>query len=68
MRYFTTTSMFPRLDVNVAGSPLERGEDHRIHQPNDRADAGVARELLHGDVFVALFVVSTTCSVNASVA
>ena len=44
-----------RLDVDVAGAPLERREDHGVHQANHGAHAGVARELLHGNVFFAVF-------------
>ena len=44
-----------RFDVDVAGAPLERREDHGVHQANHGAHAGVARELLHGNVFVAVF-------------
>ena len=47
-----------RFDVDVASAALERGEDDGIDQANDRAHAGIARELLHGDVFVGVFFVA----------
>src|SRR4029077_19850650 len=47
-----------RLDVNVTGAALERGEDDGVNEANDRAHAGIARELVHGDVFVAVFFVA----------
>ncbi len=47
-----------RFDVNVTGAALERGENHGVHQPNDGAHAGIAREFVHGDIFVAVFVVA----------
>ena len=40
------------LDVNVGGAPLQRGEDGRVHQPDDGADVLFAGQLLDGDVFV----------------
>ena len=44
-----------RLDVNVAGAPLDGREDRRVDQPDDRTD--VAREPLDGEiVFADLFV------------
>src|SRR5580704_2962037 len=47
------------FDVNVAGSPLEGGEDNGFHQANDRADRGVAGEAIAGNGLVALFFVFT---------
>ena len=44
------------LDVNVGGAALERREDYGVHEAHDRADAGIARQLLDGDVLFALFV------------
>ena len=45
------------LDVDVTGAPLERGEDHRIHQPHDGADGGIAREAVgEKRIFAFLFV------------
>ena len=47
-----------RFDVDVTGAALERGKDDGVDEPNDGAHAGIARELLHGDVFVAVFFVA----------
>src|SRR5271170_6109542 len=44
------------FDVNVTGASLESGEDDRVHEADDGADAGIARELVHGDVFVAVLI------------
>src|SRR5712691_4424829 len=38
-----------RLDVNVAGTAFERGEDHRVHQADHRADGGVAGQPVAGN-------------------
>ena len=43
-----------RLDVDVAGAPLDGGVDRRVDQPDDRAD--VARQPLDGQVVVAVLV------------
>ena len=45
-----------RLDVNIAGAPLQRGEDGGVDQANDRALIGLARQLLDRDGFVGVFV------------
>src|ERR1019366_6678983 len=45
-----------RLDVDVAGAPLQRGKDRGIHQPDDGADVGLGRQLLDGDGLVGIFV------------
>ena len=45
------------LDVNVTRAAFECGENHGIDQPDHRAHAGIAREFVHRDVFVAVFVV-----------
>ena len=47
-----------RFDVDVARAPLERREDHGVDEANDGAHAGFARELLHGDIFFAVFFVA----------
>ena len=47
-----------RFDVDVAGAALERRENHGIHQADDGAHAGFARELLHRNIFVAVFLVA----------
>ncbi len=44
------------LDVNVRGSPLQSGEDGRVHQANDGADVLFAGQLLDGDILVGVFV------------
>src|SRR4029077_13582791 len=43
-----------RLDMNITGAAFQGGEDHGVHEAHDRAHAGVARELVHGDVFFAI--------------
>jgi hypothetical protein len=43
-----------RFDVNVTGAALEGREDDGVDQADDGAHAGIARELLHGDIFVAV--------------
>ena len=48
MRYFTMHRIVLRLDVDVAGAPLDGGEDHRVDEADDRA--AVARQLLDGEV------------------
>src|SRR5271166_3795845 len=45
-----------RLDVNVAGPPLQCRKNGGVHQPNDGADVGLGRQLLDGDGFVGIFV------------
>src|SRR6266851_4972705 len=50
-RYFRVA----RLDVNVAGAPLERGEDDLFHQADDRTDGAIAREAIAGNRLFALF-------------
>ena len=47
-----------RFDVNVTGAALEGGEDYGVNQAHDGADAGIARELVHRNVFVAVFFVA----------
>ena len=42
--------------VNIAGPPLESRKDDRIEEPNDRARANLGGGLLHGDIFVGVFV------------
>ena len=37
MRYFTLHRVVLRLDVDVRGAALQRGEHHRVDQPDDRA-------------------------------
>src|SRR5262249_12891755 len=45
-----------RLNVDVGGTPLQRGEDRSLDQANDRADVGLAREFLNRDGFVGVLV------------
>src|ERR1700733_4121104 len=47
-----------RFDVNVTGAALEGGEDYGVNQAHDGADTGIARELVHRNVFVAVFFVA----------
>ena len=47
-----------RFDVDVARAALERGEDHGVHQAHDGAHAGIARELVHRNIFFAVFFVA----------
>ncbi len=47
-----------RFDVDVAGAALEGGEDDGVHEAHDGAHAGIARELLHRNVFVAVVFVA----------
>ncbi len=42
-----------RLDVNITGSPLQRREDRRVDQADDRADVTLGRELVDRDRFLA---------------
>ena len=44
--------------MNVARAPLESRENHGIDEANDGAHAGIARELLHGNVFVGVLFVA----------
>ena len=46
------------FDVNVTGAAFESGEDYGVHQANDGADAGIARELLHRNIFFAVLFVA----------
>src|ERR1700757_3686736 len=46
------------FDVNVTGATLEGRENHGIDEADDGADAGVARQFVHGDVFVAVVFVA----------
>ena len=47
-----------RFDVDVARSAFEGGEDYGVHQTNDGAHAGIARELIHRNIFFAVFFVA----------
>ncbi len=47
-----------RFDVDVTGAALEGGENHGIDEADDGADAGIARQFVHSDVFVAVFFVA----------
>ncbi len=40
------------LNMNIRRAPFQRGKDRRVHEPDDRADVFVARQLLDGDVLV----------------
>ncbi len=44
-----------RFDVDVTGAAFEGGEDYGVHQAHDGAHAGIARELVHRNIFVAVF-------------
>ena len=45
--------------MNITRAAFERRINDRVHQPHDGANAGVpARELVHRDVFVAVFLIS----------
>src|SRR5277367_6008823 len=44
------------FDVNVTGASLEGSEDDGVHEAHDGADAGIARELVHRDVLVAVLI------------
>ena len=46
------------FDVDVARAALEGRENYGVDQPDDGAHAGIARELVHGDVFVAVLIVA----------
>ena len=41
------------LDVNVAGPPLQRGEDRGIHQADNRADVALRGQPVDGDAVLA---------------
>ena len=47
-----------RFDVNVTRAPFERGKDYGVHQTDNGAHAGFARELLHGNIFFAVLFVA----------
>ena len=44
--------LIARLDVNVAGAPLERVEDGGVHQLDHRRDVAVGGQLVDGERFV----------------
>ena len=46
-----------RFDVNIAGSPLQRGKNDRVHQADDRAGLFL-RDLLDRDRFVAALILT----------
>ena len=46
-----------RFNVNVAGSALKRGENHRVDQANHRADRDIARESLGKNALFAFLLV-----------
>ena len=50
--------------MNVAGSPLERGKDDRVHQPDDRTGLFL-RDLLDRDRFVAALVFTNQLELEA---
>src|SRR6185437_10075432 len=45
-----------RFNMDVTGAPLERRKNDSVNQADDGAHTGVAGELVHRNVFVALFV------------
>ncbi len=45
----------PRLDMDVARSPLQSREDHGVHEANHGTHARVPREFLSRNVLVAVF-------------
>ncbi len=45
-----------RLDVNIAGAPLQGGKDGGVHQADDGADVGLGRQLLDRDGLVGVLV------------
>src|SRR4029077_17730002 len=47
----------PGLDMNVTGAALEGGEDDGVDEADNGDHTGIAGEPLHGNVFVALFLV-----------
>ena len=47
-----------RFDVDVTGAALEGSENHGVHETDNGTDAGVARQFVHGDVFVAVVFVA----------
>ncbi len=57
----------PGLDMNITGSPLQRGEDRGIDQADDRAVA-FAREPIDGNGFVAALILVTRSSAKPSLA
>jgi hypothetical protein len=57
-----TTESSSRFDVNIAGAPLQRGEDRGIDQADDRADVGLGRQLLDRDGFVGVLVLGDMTS------
>ena len=54
MRYFTHHGVVLGLDVDVAGPPLDGGEDHRVDHPDDRAV--IAGQPLDGEIFAGVLV------------
>ena len=57
-----------RFDVNIAGAPLQRGEDRGIDQADDGADVGLAGQLLDRDGLVGVLVFAMTSSAKSSLA
>src|SRR5277367_553654 len=47
-----------RFDVEVTGAAFQGGEDYGVNEADDGADAGIARELVHRNVFVAVVIVA----------
>src|SRR6266566_371083 len=43
------------LDMNVAGTPLQRCEDSRVHEPDNRAHVTLSSQLVDRDALVAAF-------------
>src|SRR5262249_2052769 len=42
-----------RLNVNIAGPPLQGGKDCRVHEPDDRTHVALRRQLVNRDALVA---------------
>ena len=54
------------LDVDVRRAPLERGEDRRVHQADDRPDVFFRGQLLDRDIFVRVLLGEITSKVSPS--
>ena len=63
MRYLTCDRVVLGLDVDVGGAALERLEDDRVDEPDDRA--GVRRELVDGEGLFARLVLAEELHLEA---
>src|SRR5271156_1623440 len=45
-----------RFDVDVTGAAFKGGENDGVNEADDGADAGIARELVHGNIFITVII------------